>query len=227
MKRIFYVIVLGIFLSSLSGCALFHRSNKISHPTERPKPPQSLHKARVAVLDFETKTPKATPEMCAGLREMLVAALSKSGRFLVVEQQALSEADKKKGNNKKLGLVITAAVLEFEPFSSGGRAGVGGGGSPASGAFGGLLSEPLNKTHIVLDIYIINKTTSRVIANKKIQAQALDSVWLTKGGFLEGLSLASTLSVYSNTPMDKAIRLCIADSARYIKEATPGGYYRY
>lgn len=225
MKRIFYVIVLGIFLSGLSGCTLFHKSNKLSRPAERPN--LSLRKARVAVLDFETKTPKATADVCVGLREMLVAALTKSGRFLVVDQQALSEPDKKKGGNKKLGLVIAVAVLEFEPFSSGGRAGVGGGGSPASGAFGGLLGEPLNKTHIVLDMRIIKKPTSRVLSYKKIQAQASDSGQKSKDRFLEDLSLAGALSDYNNTPMGKTIRLCILEGVRYIKEVMPGRYYRY
>jgi curli biogenesis system outer membrane secretion channel CsgG len=106
-------------------------------------------------------------------------------------------------------LIIAAALTEFEPHASGGIAGVGGGGGVGNGMLGGLLSPSFNKAHIALNIRIIDAATSEVLANSRIQGQASD----TAGGF--------------NTPMEKAMRICITEAARYILQTVPGKYYKY
>ena len=87
---------------------------------------------------------KASDKIGSGLREMLVVALVDSNRFSVVELQDLDSVKKKqelssseatdtetnieKGKTMTADLILSAVVTEFEPQSSGGRAGVGGGG---------------------------------------------------------------------------------------------------
>jgi curli biogenesis system outer membrane secretion channel CsgG len=175
---------------------------------------------------------------------MLVTALVNSGRFSVVERQAQAavmqeqelsalgavgagNGGSQKAKNKTADLIITATISEFEPQASGGRAGVGGGGGAGSGVLGGLLGAALNKAHMVLDIRIVDTSTSEVLATRPVQGQASDVAGVIKGGFFGSLGLAAGLSAYANTPMEKAIRICIIEAVRYISQTIPANYYKY
>ena len=209
-----------------------------------PLPPYSGPKARVAVADFDVKAAKATGEIGDGLREMLVTALVNSNRFSVVERQVLDavmqeqelsasgaaeqgKGGPERGKIKTADLVITAAVTEFEPQASGGAAGIGGGGGIGSGILGGLLGAAMNKAHMALDIRIVDTSTSEVIAATRVQGQASDIAGGVMAGFFGGWGLGGGLSAYANTPMEKAIRICIIEAVRYISQAAPPGYYKY
>jgi curli biogenesis system outer membrane secretion channel CsgG len=208
-----------------------------------PLPPYSGSKARVVVAAFDVKAPKATGDIGVGLREMFIAALTRSNRFTVADRsdptQALSkeqnsdgvvdEQDQKPSSMSKArqaDLLIAAAVSEFEPQSSGGRAGIGGGGGVGSGVLGALLGTSLNRAHLAVEIKIIDPLTSEVIAQTVVQGQASD----TTGGVLQGVfggwSLGAGLSAYANTPMEKAVRMCIIDAVRYVSDTVPSGFYR-
>jgi len=206
-------------------------------------PPYSGPKARIAVADFDVKAAKATGEIGSGLREMLVTALINSNRFSVLERQALSAvmqeqelsssgaaqpgAGAQRGKIKTADLIITAAVTEFEPQASGGRAGIGGGGGIGSGILGGALGGGLNKAHMALDIRIVDTSTSEVLAATREQGQATDIAGGIGIGFLGSWALGGGLSAYANTPMEKAIRSCIIEAVRYISGAIPADYYKY
>ncbi|MCM8792544.1 MAG: hypothetical protein NC826_05345 [Candidatus Omnitrophica bacterium] len=245
MKKWFYFSLIPlIFL----GCASL---GSIMQPTAQvdttagtqPLPPYSGPKARIAVAEFEVKAAKATSEIGSGLREMLVTALVNSNRFSVVERQvlgavmqeqelaasgaAVSGTGPKRGQIKTADLIITAAVTEFEPQASGGQAGVGGGGSVGSGILGGLLGAALNKAHMALDIRIIDASTSEVLAATRVQGQASDVAGGFMAGFFGGWALGGGLSAYANTPMEKAIRICIIEAVRYISQTIPANYYKY
>ncbi|MDI6759068.1 MAG: CsgG/HfaB family protein [Candidatus Omnitrophota bacterium] len=247
MKRIL-VIIGFLLIMSLTGCASL---NALIQPTAQvdnnagvaPLPPYSGPKARMAVADFNVKAAKATGEIGSGLREMLVTALINSSRFSVVERQVLSAvmqeqelgisgaaqagSGPQRGKIKTADLIISAAVTEFEPQASGGAAGIGGGGSVASGILGGLLGAALNKAHMALDIRIIDASTSEVLAATRVQGQASDASGGFMAGFLGGWGLGGGLSVYANTPMEKAIRVCIIEAVRYIAQTIPANYYKY
>ncbi|MFA5410754.1 MAG: CsgG/HfaB family protein [Candidatus Omnitrophota bacterium] len=213
MKKNLLLISCIILSLSLIGCASFlRRTPRQDHGAGAlALPPYSGPKARIAVADFDVKAAKAVGAIGSGLREMLVTALINSNRFLVVERQALS-AD----------LIITAAVTEFEPQASGGRVGIGAGGGASSGALGGLLGTGLNKAHIVLEMRIVNASNSEAVAATHIQGQAADA-----NGTIIGGKLGAGLSVYANTAMEKAIRVCIIEAVRYISQAVPESYYKY
>jgi curli biogenesis system outer membrane secretion channel CsgG len=132
-----------------------------------------------------------------------------------------------RGKIKTADLIITAAVTEFEPQASGGRAGIGGGGGVASGILGGLLGAALNKSHMALDIRIIDASTSEVLAATRVQGQASDVSGAIMAGFFGGWGLGAGLSVYANTPMEKAIRVCIIEAVRYVAQTIPPTYYKY
>jgi len=209
----------------------------------QPLPPYSGPRARVAVADFDVKAAKATFEIGSGLREMLVTALINSNRFSVVERQVLEAVMKEqelaisgaaqsgsgptRGQIKTADIIVTAAVTEFEPQASGGSAGIGGGGSVGSGILGGLLGAALNKAHMALDIRIVDTSTSEVLAATRVQGQATDVAGGFMAGFLGSWGLGGGLSAYANTPMEKAIRVCIIEAVRYISQVIPPPYYKY
>ena len=249
MKRLLLIIGYGLTIMSLVGCASLQQ---LMQPTAQvdnnagaaPLPPYSGPKARIAVADFDVKAAKATGEIGSGLREMLVTALINSSRFSVVERQALAavmqeqelsasgvaqagSGGPQRGKIKTADLIVTAAVTEFEPQASGGRAGVGGGGGVGSGILGGLLGAALNKAHMALDIRIVDTSTSEVLAATRVQGQASDIAGGIMAGFFGSWGLGVGLSAYANTPMEKAIRVCIIEAVRYISQTIPANYYKY
>jgi len=249
MKRLLLVVGCWLLVIGLVGCAALQQ---ITQPTAQVDntagaaalPPYSGPKARIAVADFDVKAAKATGEIGSGLREMLVTALINSNRFSVVERQVLSAlmqeqelsasgaaqtgaGGPQRGKIKTADLIITAAVTEFEPQASGGKAGIGGGGGVGSGVLGGLLGAALNKAHMALDIRIVDTSTSEVLAATRVQGQASDVAGGIMAGFLGSWGLGGGLSAYANTPMEKAIRICIIEAVRYVSQTIPANYYKY
>lgn len=220
VKRLFFVMALLVYsVTVLGGCASLHPTAQVDTTAAvSALPPYSGPKARIVVADFEAKVAKVTSEVGAGLREILVSALINTNRFSIVERQVL---------NKSADLFIAAAVAEFEPQASGGAAGVGGGGGVGSGIMGGILGGALNKAHIALDIRIVDTASSKVLAATRVQGQASDVTSAIKAGLSRKQGLGAALSTYANTPMEKAIRICITEAVRYISQSTPLNYYKY
>lgn len=174
---------------------------------------------------------------------MLITALINSNRFNVVERRVLEATMKEqelsassvveqetkieRAKTKTADLIITAAVTEFEPQASGGRAGVGSGGGVGSSVLGGVLGNALNKAIISLDIRIVDTSTSEVIGASGVQGQASDVSGAIMAGFLGSWGLGGGLSVYANTPMEKAIRICIIEAVKYIAGGIPASYFKY
>jgi curli biogenesis system outer membrane secretion channel CsgG len=248
MRKALYILGCISFIISVVGCASL---NSMMQPTAQvdntagaqPLPPYSGPKARIAVANFDVKAAKATGEIGSGLREMLVTALINSNRFSVLERQVLNAVMQEqelsssgaaqqgegpqRGKIKTADLIITAAVTEFEPQASGGQAGIGGGGGVGNGILGGLLGAALNKAHMALDIRIIDASTSEVLAATRVQGQASDVAGGFMAGFFGNWGLGGGLSMYANTPMEKAIRICIIEAVRYISQTVPANYYKY
>jgi len=244
MKKALFLIGCSLLAVSLAGCAsLMQPTAQVDNTAgAQALPPYSGPKARIAVADFDVKAARAGFEIGSGLREMLVTALINSNRFSVLERQALSAVMQEqelsasgaaqaggpqRGKIKTADLIITAAVTEFEPQASGGSAGIGGGGGVASGILGGLLGAALNRSHMALDIRIVDASTSEVLAATRVQGQASDIAGGFMTGFMGSWALGGGLSAYANTPMEKAIRVCIIEAVRYISQAIPANHYKY
>jgi len=205
-------------------------------------PPYSGPKARIAVAEFDVKAARADGEIGTGLREMLVTALMNSNRFRVVERQVLNALMQEqelassgaaqavgvqRGQIKTADIMITAAVTEFEPAASGGAVGLGGGGNIGRGVLGAMLGGSKNKAHMALDIRILDTSTSEILAATRVQGQATDMQGGILAGFLGSWGLGAGLSGYANTPMEKAIRVCIIEAVKYISQQVPANYYKY
>ncbi len=234
----------GCLIFVLAGCAVLQPKVRVE-PTAgvQALPPYSGPKVNIAVADFEVKAAKATSEIGSGLREMLITALINSNRFNVVQRPALEAVMKEqelsasgaadqankieRGKTRTPDLIITTTVTKFEPEASGGRAGVGGGGGVGSGVVGAMLGGALNKAHLALDVRVIDTSTSEILAATLVEGQASDISGAIMAGFLEGWDLGSGLSAYANTPMEKAMRICIIEAVKYIAQTTPADYYKY
>lgn len=205
-------------------------------------PPYSGPKARIAVADFDVKAAKAYGEIGTGLRDMLVTALVNTSRYRVVERQVLDalmqeqelassgaaqQGNVKRGQIRTADIIITAAVTEFEPEAGGGGGLLGGGGRSKGKLIGAILGASMNKAHMALDIRIIDTSTSEVLAATRVQGQATDVSGGIFAGLLDSIGLGAGLGAYSNTPMEKAIRVCIIEAVNYIVGQTPPNYFKY
>jgi len=244
MKSLFLILGLGCLVFSHAGCASLQPTAQVE-PTAgvQALPPYSGPKARIAVADFDVKAAKAGWEIGSGLREMLVTALVNSNRFSVVERQVLDAVMKEqelsvsgaadeatrieRGKIRTADLIVTAAVTEFEPQATGGKAGLGGGGRVGGGILGGVLGGALNKAHMALDIRIIDTSTTEVLAATRVKGQATDVAGGVGLGYLGSWALGGGLSGYANTPMEKAIRTCIVEAVNYISQSVPASYHKY
>ncbi len=245
MKRALVIIGYLFIISGFIGCASPQPTAQVDNNAGAlALPPYSGPKARIAVADFDVKAAKATGEIGSGLREMLVTAMVNSNRFSVLERQQLGAVmqeqelaasgaaqqgtgSAQRGKIKTADIIVSAAVTEFEPAASGGAAGIGGGGGVASGVLGGLLGAAMNKSHMAIDIRIVDTSTSEVLASTRVQGQASDVVGGFMVGFMGSWGLGAGLGAYSNTPMEKAIRICIIEAVRYIAQVIPANYYTY
>jgi curli biogenesis system outer membrane secretion channel CsgG len=80
---------------------------------------------------------------------------------------------------------------------------------------------------MALDLRIIDASTSEVLASTRVQGQASDVSGTFMMGFMGSWALGGGLGAYANTPMEKAIRICIIEAVRYIAQTIPANYYRY
>ena len=244
MKRSLWVMMFCLVLPSL-GCAGLQPTAQVDNNAgTQPMPPYNGPRAKIAVAHFDVKAAKAYGEIGTGLREMLVTALVNSNRFRVVERQALDavmqeqelgasgaaasgQSGAQRGQIKTADIIVTAAVTEFEPQATGGGGGLGVGGTWGGSLLGAVLGGSMNKAHMALDIRIIDTSTSEILSSTRVQGQATDVAGGMFGGFLGNTALGVGLGGYANTPMEKAIRVCIIEAIKYIAQTTPANYFKY
>jgi len=221
MRNPLFVLYSTCLILIISGCATFKPGSQAKNNLKiAALPAYSGPKAKVVVADFDLQAAKAGMEVAVGLRQMLLAALNNSSRFVIIDRQKTGAEVAKNSD-----LILTATVTEFEPQSSGGSAGIGSGGGAANGNLGGLLGVSVNKAHLALDIRVVDSATSQVLAATRVQGQVADS--MVSAATAGNIGLGDGLTVYANTPMERAIRVCIAEAVRFISLATPERYYKY
>jgi len=169
-------------------------------------------KCRIAVSDFELKTSGLNINTGRALKEYFISILNNTGRFTIV---APSDTE----------LIVSVGVVEFVPENSGGKSGVAGGGSAASGFMGGLLGTPLNKATMQLSLRIADRATSNVINSRDIQSQAVENPG-SKTETPHDKFFKAGLSEYAGTPMGKVIYECLLEAARYVVLNVPQTYYK-
>jgi curli biogenesis system outer membrane secretion channel CsgG len=111
-------------------------------------------------------------------------------------------------------------VTEFEPGTSGIGSGLGGTvGRVVGGVLGGI-----RKSHIAIDVRVVDTRTSRLVAATSVEGEATD---YNLGGLAIGSSVGGSLGGYSKTPMEKAVRVALGEAVNFIVSQTPQTYYHF
>lgn len=181
----------------------------------------------IAVMTFQDKTAKGWRGIGEGMSDMLTSALVESGRFIVLERQALRDVIQEQdlgasGRVKKetaapIGeiegaqLLVYGAITEFEPE----EAGIGGGTfipGLKTGVIGGV-----KRAHVAIDLRIVDSKTSRIVATTTVVGKSTDvagGVGTVIGGGKTRMPIG--LAGFKNTPMEQAIRVCIDQAVNFI-----------
>ncbi len=240
-KRVLFTAVALVVL--FSGCKSTKPKAKVTSsagPTmeQAQAVPYNGPKARIAVKNFENKTGRwYEGEIGRGMAEMLATALFHTNRFIVLEREMISavleeqdfgitERIRKEtriagGEIEGAELLVTGAVTEFEPGSS------GGGGKVIGGHWGYVSGGPrisFQKAHVAIDIRVYDTRTSRIVAACSVEGKAKN---IGLGGVVFSPYVDVDLGGWSKTPMEKAVRVAIAEAVNYIVQNTPKEYFHY
>lgn len=195
-------------------------------------------KARVAVGDFQVKAAGATMAIGDGLREMLVTGLFNTNRFIVLERQAIQDVMLEQdmgasgrvqprtaaptGQIEGAEILVYGVVSEFEANASGGGINLGFTAIPLS------LGGGAKNAHMAIDVRVVDTTTGRILSASRVEGKATDYS-ANLGTFLDagGIGMPVSLGAYSNTPMEKAIRVCIDRAVQDLCYKTPAQYFHY
>jgi OOP family OmpA-OmpF porin len=168
------------------------------------------NKARIAVGEVKSEAGECSDDMADAIGEMLSTALANNDKLIVLTG---GPAD----------LQVTGTVTKFEPEVEEG------------GGLGGLKKKALGKigakaksAKIVMDVKLIETSTGHILKAKSIEAQS--TKWgadMTGGSWVKDVALAGALSVFSNEPMEKAVRAALAQTVEMVSEEVPEKYYRY
>ena len=199
-------------------------------------------KARIAVASFECKAAKCYGQIGEGIRDMLVDALFKSGRFIVLErgeglsaireelnlaESGLVQKNKapKKGSLEGADILVVGSIIAFEPEAGGLKGGVGGllKGVPLIGG----ITAGMKEAYIAANIRLIDVRTGRVINSTVVEGKASSFKLGGFGAGILGIPLAGGLTKYKNTPMEKAVMVMLNDAVKKISQLVPENYYRY
>jgi len=169
-----------------------------------------------------------------GMRDMMTTALFKTGRFVIVERDQLSEIIREqdlgasgrvqKGTEPAIGeikgadLMIVASVTEFDSGAQGLKGSFDVGRIKIGGRTG--------KAHMAIDVRVVDVKTSEVLAATTVDGSAANVGVEGVKGVFDNPS-PSSLGGFSKTPMEKALRACIEKSVKYICDNTPPAYFRY
>ena len=130
----------------------------------------------------------------------------------------------KKGKIKGAEILVVGAITGWDPGSSGTGGGIGFG---TRGFLGGI-GVSVKKSTMAMDIRIIDTATSEVLAATRVEGEATDvSLGFLAGGIVGDVGLAGGLGTYAKTPMEKAIRTCLYEAAKYIIDNTPKEYFKH
>lgn len=178
-----------------------------------------------------------------GLRDMLTTAMVQTKRYRVLERQNLAslqqemalgssgytdKSGKQKGKVKGADLLIMGAITGWDPGTSGGGGGIGGGTLRKATALFGAVRGAYKKSSMAMDLRIVDTETSEVLAATRVEGVSKD---VNLGGFLGAVGgsggMSGGLGGFAKTPMEKAIRTCIYNAVKYMVENTPQQYMKY
>ncbi len=205
-KRVFLFLVIFIFAFSLSVSSAYHGPKK-----------------RIAVTKFDNKVRgiRGNVQLGQGFAEMLTTELMKTGRFIVVERQALGDilgeqelglsGVIRKETAAKVGQVLGAQIIVRGVVSEFTMRKSGGGGS--IGIKGFSLGLKGSNAHVAVDIRLIDASTGQVLHSHNASGSAKST------GLNVGISSGDVdfgAGGFNKTPLGQATRQAIHDAVNFI-----------
>ncbi len=201
-------------------------------------------KARIAVARFDVKAAKArdiygySAKIGDGLAEMLTTELFNTNRYIVLERQQLQDILKEQdlgasgrvrpntaapiGQVEGAEILVYGAVTAFEPNYRGGGGGLVIPGLPV-GLGGGV-----KQAYMAIDLRLVDTRTSRILAATSVEGKSTDFGAIFGAAIGGGRTrMPFGLGGWKNTPMEKAIRVCIKRAVDFIVSRTPPQYFHY
>ena len=195
-------------------------------------------KARIAVNKFTNKSASGHRELGQGMADMLNSALFHSNRFIVLDRTDIGDVMKEQdigasgrikdetaapiGQLEGAELLVTGAVTAFKADAGGGFGGVG---IPLGGGSFMGIGAGAKRAYMAIDVKVTDTKTGRIVAMATVEGASTD--WVGGfGGAVGGVPVPFLLAGYENTPMEKAIRVCIVKAVEYISSMTPATYFR-
>jgi len=180
-------------------------------------------KKRVAVMDFEYKGPAEWNawKVGSGMSEMLITALHKTGRFIVVERKEMDEIFKeqalgvsgavKEGTEAKIGELLGAQALvkgvitEFEETKTG--AGIG-------GVFKGIaIGVGQVSGYVACDIRMYDATTGVILESHRSEGKVSKGA-IAGAVVISGMTIGG--AAFNKTCIGEATRKAIDDMVAFI-----------
>jgi curli biogenesis system outer membrane secretion channel CsgG len=199
--------------------------DKTIHPDEKQTSPARLTyeqilkenykgpKARAVVIKFIDKSSgKEMSQVGDGVAEMLCNALLATKRYIVQARKSSDEVIKNQdvregrrlSKEEEIDLLVEGVVREFKP-------GIPGAGDETGGT-----------SHVTITVTVTDPRTKQTLATEKVKGKATDFVGTSgKRG-----ALPEVFKDFSKTPMEKAIRTAVEESASFIVAKTPPESYR-
>jgi curli biogenesis system outer membrane secretion channel CsgG len=170
-------------------------------------------KARAVVIKFVDKSSgKEMSQVGDGVAEMLCNALVATKRYIVQARKSSNEViknqDVREGRRpdkaEEIDLLVEGVVKEFKP-------GIPGAGDQTGGT-----------SYVTVIVTVTDPRTNQELATEKVKGKASDVAGTSgkRGG------LPEVFKDFSKTPMEKAIRIAVEESASFIVAKTPPESYR-
>lgn len=210
------------FLYFLMSCSAI---DKTIHPDEKNNsPPRRTYeqilkqnykgpKARAAVIKFTDKSSgKEMSQVGDGVAEMLCDALLATKRYIVQMRKSSDDVIKSQevregrrlSKEEEIHLLVEGVIREFNP-------GIPGAGDNAGGT-----------SYLTIIVTVTDPRTGQMLATEKVKGKATDFAGTSgKRG-----ALPDVFKDFSKTPMEKAIRTAVEESASFIVAKTPPESYR-
>jgi len=184
----------------------------------------AAEKPRIGVLRFTNQTSAGwwSGNMGHELQDMLATELTNMKVFQVLErkeinavlgEQNLGASGRIDANTKaKIGKIkgakylISGSVSAFEESTSGTGGGIG--------FMGFSIGGKKETAYMAIDLKVIDTTTGEIVDSRTVEATS-ESSGLRLGASIGGLS--GDLGKNDKTPVGKAIRACIIESAEYLE----------
>jgi curli biogenesis system outer membrane secretion channel CsgG len=215
MERDWMALSWVVLLVGLLGCGASAKVIDKGGPTitEAQAEPATGGKLRIAVMRFDNKTQW---DVGRGMRAMLTSTLFRTGAFIVLEREELSdvlreqqlgatgvvsdETAARRGEVEGAEILIYGTVTEFEPGQRGAVTIAGG----------------AQQSRVAIDLRIVDAVTSRVLSSTTVEGKATDVNLSTEVLKYVGASPLYYMEAWNNTPVGSAIRLCIDKAVEHI-----------